>query len=1047
MGPLNALEADRYIEDLRPFEFADFGDGKWMHQHEFITKLNLQAHVNASQDRDEFVLEAIVLHEKMPLLIRELIATELWKQNAYPLIKDWIDKNNSIKGYLMLYQEGVLCNLLETLLYHKQGCEAAGDLILELVDYCHRKLMFLLNAPKPHRPKDKEELKQAMLKEAEDTQSEQEKSIAMSCALCCVSIVRFFTDHIEELPLAVTARILDTYDLLMVLCPMLEQKPWQAEGEDGEMRRFVQGHWARVPEAEARKMAKAEAQCWLAVYNLVITPSVRKRYQFNSYRKNIILRVRKYLHETTVDQIPILVDLMRSLDEMTLQDPPSAAEARPAYVMEQMPELRESMSRGVDWHKVVEKQKAEALNDSEAEKRAQAMQMAGVFEMDGMEELLAKELGQTKERELSYYCQITISDATSGREHARMLAESENDSLAPQSAFVIPAEQKQTLVPTSANGMATVVASLNLGSNTPYEVKGTYEVAEGKKKQWLQLGFDPYGLRVQLHVLTPPNGSGSHIIHARVTPPPPCVLTIAFKGKKDGEVRQVRAKGRGVQAQTPYEVDMVDQGIRIPKLSSASATLSVNAGGGDAEETCECPSADLGLSGATQMVWRQLGSDPSGLRVQLKLAPANEGGYAITAIRVTPPSIYRTATDKAPVGNTAVAGTKPPASKPAPAPAPAPAPVPAPAPAPAPAAPVPVGDNDDDDDERIVEIEPEVTPPAPSKPPASAMAVTPPVADAPPGGPFIAASAFSGAKEGYVFKKGADGLGYYLDAKKGPSDKKGVSFEAPPLDASSSSKVPPPTAPVDEAAAAMKSAADALFAKGDAAGAAAAYTELLAAMPPSTPIGHTALSNRSACHLAQQHWEDCAADCDEALSAARQDLPARAKVKLHLRRAEARMALGLRELARSDVREAAHIVPSDDAAGSKQIAAFKERLGGLSSVAADAVKPNHGLTNLAVSAGGEGKAPAIEAPASEVRPKVDVSVNGEKPGRSLTLNVNLPGVRTLNDITLEISNSSVHVSGAGFLLDETLPFAVDSDAASAKFSAKAGVLRVRAPEA
>ena len=69
-------------------------------------------------------------------------------------------------------------------------------------------------------------------------------------------------------------------------------------------------------------MAKAEAQCWLAVYNLVITPSVRRRYQFNSFRKNAILRVRKFLHETTVDQIPILVDLMRSLDEMQLSEPP-----------------------------------------------------------------------------------------------------------------------------------------------------------------------------------------------------------------------------------------------------------------------------------------------------------------------------------------------------------------------------------------------------------------------------------------------------------------------------------------------------------------------------------------------------------------------------------------------------------------------------------------------------------------------------------------------------------------------------------------------------
>ena len=62
-GPINALEADRFCEELRSFEFSEMGDRKWISQHEFLTKLNLQAHVNASQQRDEFVLEAMILHE------------------------------------------------------------------------------------------------------------------------------------------------------------------------------------------------------------------------------------------------------------------------------------------------------------------------------------------------------------------------------------------------------------------------------------------------------------------------------------------------------------------------------------------------------------------------------------------------------------------------------------------------------------------------------------------------------------------------------------------------------------------------------------------------------------------------------------------------------------------------------------------------------------------------------------------------------------------------------------------------------------------------
>ena len=41
----------------------------------------------------------------------------------------------------------------------------------------------------------------------------------------------------------------------------------------------------------------------------------------------------------------------------------------------------------------------------------------------------------------------------------------------------------------------------------------------------------------------------------------------------------------------------------------------------------------------------------------------------------------------------------------------------------------------------------------------------------------------------------------------------------------------------------------------------------------------------------------------------------------------------------------------------------------------------------------------------------------------------------------------MHLHGAGFTLDHPLPFGIDADAASAKFSAKAGQLRLRAPEA
>ena len=62
-----------------------------------------------------------------------------------------------------------------------------------------------------------------------------------------------------------------------VLCPLLETKPWIHDTADGSQRRFLQGHWTKIPTHETRRLHKAEAQCWLAVYNLVLTPAVRRR--------------------------------------------------------------------------------------------------------------------------------------------------------------------------------------------------------------------------------------------------------------------------------------------------------------------------------------------------------------------------------------------------------------------------------------------------------------------------------------------------------------------------------------------------------------------------------------------------------------------------------------------------------------------------------------------------------------------------------------------------------------------------------------------------
>ena len=49
------------------------------------------------------------------------------------------------RGYLAGHHEATLCNLLEIAFFHMDACEAAGDdALLELTDYCVRKLVYLV---------------------------------------------------------------------------------------------------------------------------------------------------------------------------------------------------------------------------------------------------------------------------------------------------------------------------------------------------------------------------------------------------------------------------------------------------------------------------------------------------------------------------------------------------------------------------------------------------------------------------------------------------------------------------------------------------------------------------------------------------------------------------------------------------------------------------------------------------------------------------------------------------------------------------------------
>ena len=92
---------------------------------------------------DEFIMDTCVTFDKVKALIYDLICSEVWKQNLLPLLKKDIVGLNSFRSYISIYHEAVTCNILEVILYHRTAVENADNYLIELIDYCYRKLLYL----------------------------------------------------------------------------------------------------------------------------------------------------------------------------------------------------------------------------------------------------------------------------------------------------------------------------------------------------------------------------------------------------------------------------------------------------------------------------------------------------------------------------------------------------------------------------------------------------------------------------------------------------------------------------------------------------------------------------------------------------------------------------------------------------------------------------------------------------------------------------------------------------------------------------------------
>ncbi len=230
--------------------------------------------------------------------------------------------------------------------------------------------------------------------------------------MTCLSLIRFITDHMEGLPAAIVHQLMETTDIPLVLVPLLEQKPWLRKSRKGEPEKFEDQKWVRVEAHEQGKLCKLEAQIWLTIYNMFMTQASNSKYEITTHRKANLGRLRKFMNETLIDQLPMLTPLWRSLEEMQLMADNNVKQAS-SFVVEVLPEIRASILNGKNWREIAHYQathfySAENANNKEDMERMMKLYSSDVFE-DFMEDPKCAECGKVATQRCSkcknaWYC-------------------------------------------------------------------------------------------------------------------------------------------------------------------------------------------------------------------------------------------------------------------------------------------------------------------------------------------------------------------------------------------------------------------------------------------------------------------------------------------------------------------------------------------------------------------------------------------------------------------------------------------------------------------
>jgi hypothetical protein len=189
-------------------------------------------------------------------------------------------------------------------------------------------------------------------------------------AIASVALSRYLCENMEEMGISLVSRMLEVHDFPLLMVPLIEEPPWtrrrlveRKNGEEESSKMVWEkldenSEWKEVSPSDLLRVTKLEGQPWLALYHLTTSKVCRESYGLDEYRKSQLMRLRRYIHETLLDQLPVLGEVARYLDELSILGVPAPGQGvhRPSsnasssgLLLQRVDSLRESIVGKQHW--------------------------------------------------------------------------------------------------------------------------------------------------------------------------------------------------------------------------------------------------------------------------------------------------------------------------------------------------------------------------------------------------------------------------------------------------------------------------------------------------------------------------------------------------------------------------------------------------------------------------------------------------------------------------------------------------------------------------